>query len=215
MLTLLLSPLLSLLIGTAHAEPYFVAGAGKAQLNQHNVNGHWVQLGYDHEIDQTTNTFRIGAGWQAGSWLDFEVDYRDLGEFNSMIRFVSDKNYNQKTHGCKKPCEPTRAAWLHGETVGIAASAVIAPDWDVAPLLRLGVMHHWSDFMAHYVGTGRSIKRLNRDQGGSLSDTGFNYLLGVGVRADNLDFEVTYYPKVAAGGSAYQDAYAFTVSWRF
>ncbi len=205
--------LFSLLFGAAYAEPYVVVGVGQAKLEQLDVDGHWHQQRFAHQIDQNSSTWRLGGGYQINSWLAVEGDYRDLGEFNSLIRYVEDHEYQ---NGCTD-CD-MQAAWLSGDSRGVALSAVVAPDWKVAPMLRAGVMWHWSQFTAHKVYKD-GIVSFSREGSAStappFNDSGHNWLLGLGVRAGKFDAEVTWFPNIASGGSAYHDIYAFTLSARF
>jgi hypothetical protein len=205
--------LLALLAAPVLAEPYLVAGVGQARFSAVDVDGHWKQARYESRTEDTAPAWRLGAGWRLTDWLAIEGDYRNLGSFNRMLRFVSDKQY---AAGCTN-CE-VRTAWLHGKTHGIAASAVIAPDWQVAPMLRAGVLWHWSQFTAHYA-HGNGIYSYSREgkhaDAPPFNDTGPGWLLGAGVRAGRFDAELTWYPGVASGGSAYHDIYSATLSVRF
>jgi hypothetical protein len=197
----------------AVAEPYLVVGVGQARFSPVDVDGHWQQARYESRTEDTDATWRLGVGLQLTDWLSVEGDYRNFGSFNRMLRFVSDAQY---AAGCTD-CE-VRTAWLHGKTHGLAASAVIAPDWQVAPMLRAGVLWHWSQFTAHYA-DGDAIHSYSRE-GKSASappfnDSGPGWLLGAGVRAGRFDAEFTWYPAVASGGSAYHDIYSATLSVRF
>ena len=208
------------------AEPYLVAGFGKARLIEDQTDDLWHQTGFAHLTAERSNTWRVGLGLKLNRYLSAELDYRDLGQFNQQSLAVSDLggpgSYNTRTRTCNGPCEPTSSAWQHGTTQGVGLSLVAAPDWEIAPLVRAGMFYHRSSFFSsqsygsqpHTQTLAVFHSNAESSINESFNDNRLGVLLGVGVRLRYLEFEYVYYPKVAAGVSPYRDIATLTLSFR-
>lgn len=214
--------LLILLTGTAQAQ-YLVIGAGQANLKSVNKDNLWQQEGFGHENYEQTPTYKIGFGYKINRWLSAEVDYRNLGNYSSTALWVGDAKgagqYNPTTRHCNVGCEPTSNAGVHGRTDGFGVSLVAAPDWDIAPLLRLGAFYYRSSFNVDIVfGTlgdhQTQLQHLDTDGRSSFNSSGISPMVGVGVRARWLEIEATYFPKVGSGVSPYLAVTTLTASVR-
>ena len=124
------------LFSTSHAiepEPYLVVGFGKARLIEDQTDNLWHQTGFQHMAAEKSNTWRLGFGLRLNRYLAAELDYRDLGQFNSQALFTGDLgnpgSYNPATRQCNGPCNKSLSSWQHGETDGLGLSLIAAPDW--------------------------------------------------------------------------------------
>ncbi len=194
------------------AEPYVTAGFGQATLHAANIDNLWQQTGFDHKEDQKSNAWKIGVGLKLNRYLDTELDYRDLGKFNSMSLYTDDNgrpgDYNPRTRSCNGPCGATVASWQNGSTTGVGLSLVAHPNWTVAPFIRLGTFYHASKFtVTQAVGdrTTTLIRYSADPRGTDFSDKGIAPMIGAGVRWRGLELEYTRYPKASGPASPYQD----------
>lgn len=214
---------LLLLIGDAYADSYLVMGVGQSHLQAVNADNLWRQEGFGHENYQESPTYKIGVGYKVKSWLSAELDYRNLGNYSSTALWVGDAvgagQYNPAIRRCNGECEQTSYAGIHGRTSGVGASIVAAPDWDIAPLLRLGAFYYRSSFNVDIVfGTlgdhQTQLQHLDTDGRSSFNSSGISPMVGVGVRARWLEIEATYFPKVGSGVSPYLAVTTLTASVR-
>lgn len=101
---------------------YLIVGGGASKLNHTGDNGLWMQEGYDYVHEKKTPTFQIGLGLRMSDRFRAEIDYRDLGSFNAMVRHTTDEAYDPVTHGCYGACPATQTGFIHSDAKGIAVS---------------------------------------------------------------------------------------------
>lgn len=214
--------LLILLTGTAQAQ-YLVIGAGQANLKSVNKDNLWQQEGFGHENYEQSPTYKIGLGYKINRWLSAEVDYRNLGNYSSDALWVGDAgrdgHYDPKSKRCINACEQTTFAGIHGRTEGVGVSVVAAPDWEIAPLLRLGAFYYRSSFNVDIVfGTlgdhQTNLQHLDTDGTSSFKSSGISPMIGVGVRAKWVELEYTYFTKVGGAVNPYSAVSTITVAAR-
>lgn len=212
-----------LAVGVAHAGDFYATGGfGKAMLRETQQDNLWQQNGFDHVSAQHSNAWKLGVGLKLNRYLSAELDYRDLGQFNSDAIYVDDSghpgNYNAKRHACDGPCSTSFASWQHGTTRGIGLSIVAAPDWDCAPFLRAGAFYHRSTFTVTQMKADPAITKLSTysydPRGIEFSDNKIGPMVGAGVRYKFLDVEWTYYPKAGGPASPYSNISTVLVSAR-
>lgn len=199
--------LLILLTGTAQASDlYLTAGFGKSVLKQVETDNLWRQQGFELVTEEKSNAWKLGVGLRLNRYLSAELDYRDLGQFNSNGVFVADAgrpgDYNAKMHACDGPCTESIAGYQHGTTKGIGLSLIAAPDWTVAPFVRLGAFYHLSQYSTTQLPTDQPHSTHFFNQFTS-KDNGIGPMVGAGIRMDWVEVEWNYYPKAAGTDSPY------------
>lgn len=217
--------LLILLTGTAQAQFYGIAGFGKSQLIESRTDNDFHQNGFGDMTEDRSNAWKLGVGYKLSRNFAFEVDYRDLGQFNQTSMYVSDLggegHYNG--HGCNGECEATSISYQHGTTKGIGASFLAYPDWNVAPFIRAGAFWHSSKFYsAQKFGSLPTQKQFGvfhdnaeaPDYKTPFRSEGLNAMVGAGIRAGMFDVEYTYYSKVQSWCAPYQNISSLMVSVR-
>lgn len=210
--------LLILLTGTAQASDFYaVAGFGKSVLHPIGVDNVWSQQGFELVTEEKSNAWKVGVGLHLTRWLAAEMDYRDLGQFNSNGVFVADAgrpgDYVTAKHACDGPCTESIAGYQHGTTKGIGLSLIAAPDWTVAPFVRVGAFYHKSEFSTVQLPTDQqhATHFFNRMQ---FNDSGIGPMVGAGIRMDWLEVEWNYYPKAAGTDSPYSTITSVMVNVR-
>lgn len=205
-----------LFTSTVHAELYMTGGVGKADLRHYEQNGYWYQEGYDYKFDEKANAWKIGVGWQINRRWAVEADYRDLGEYNGIARFVSDENYNVDAKTCRDPCEPTLTGWQNGTANGIGLSAIYALPGKITPFIRGGMFVHNVKFSSYTTLVETPLdRRLYEVRDENFERISARPFAGIGVRYKDFDIEYTFYPDVGTVLTAYRNVSTVMVSVRF
>lgn len=215
---------LLLLCGEAQAQLYLTAGFGQATMKEVELDGWWHQEAFGHVTEEKSNAWKLGVGFKLNRYLSAELDYRDLGQFNQHILSVSDLggpgSYNANTKQCNGPCEATSSSYQHGYTKGIGLSLVAAPDWPVAPFVRIGYLYHFSNFYSsqrygsvpYQVNPVKITFNNNGFDGPSFKSEGLGRMIGFGVRASWLSVEYTRYPDSGPTNGPWKDVETLMVN---
>ena len=197
------------------ADFYGIVGIGTGTLEQVKLDKWWYQERSDHRWEEGTNVYKAGIGLDVSRHLALEVDYRDLGRFNSVARWVGQEDlYNPITNQCEPaPCPPNQTAYGTGTVKGVVLSAVVKYPLDrlggVTPYARLGVMHFEQSYNVYYTpdpGSGEPDTVLKTWH---ESRSGFAPVYGVGVQYEWVWAEWTNYHSIASTNSAFQNASTF------
>lgn len=210
--------LAALATGMARAagDFYLTLGLGQATLHQLRHNGHWYQDGYGYVLDEKANAWKIGAGWQVSRRLALEADWRDLGEYNGIARFVNDDNYNVDQQTCREPCDPTLTGWQNGTARGLGLSAVFSQPGRITPFIRAGAFVHQVKFRSYVALADSPLdRRIHTTTDDNFDRIGVRAFGGIGVRYKNLDIEYTFYPDVGTVLTAYRHVSTLMISARF
>lgn len=200
----------------ADPVPYLVLGAGTSVLKTTPQNDLWHQDGFANEANEQSNAWRVGLGLRLTGWLSVEGDYRSLGHYSNDALFVGDSpghrgHYNVATSRCNGRCDPSVSGYQNGGTEGLGLSLVAAPDWTVAPLLRLGGFYHRSSFTSTQFWPSadphaQRLRQFDHDGPTLFYDNGVGWLLGAGVKIGNtFSLEYNYTPKAGGPVSPYDD----------
>ena len=194
------------------ADFYGVVGVGTGTLEQVKQDKWWYQEKFDHRWEEGTNVWKVGAGWNVSPYLALEVDYRDLGRFNSVARWVEQEDlYDPHLNDCPSGCPPTQTAYGTGTVKGVVLSTLLKYPLDpVTPYARLGVMHFEQSYNVYYTPSGEgaygtTLRHWNE------SRSGFAPVYGLGVQYKGVWAEFTQYHSVASKNSAFQNASTFMV----
>jgi hypothetical protein len=221
---LIVAPLTSSCAHAADPEPYLILGAGASHLKTTGTDDLWHQQGFANETAEHSNAWRIGVGLKITRWLSVEGDYRSLGQYSAFGLWVGDAprvpgNYNVATGQCNGPCNPTISSYQKGATDGIGLSFVAAPDWTIAPLVRLGGFYHRSSFTSTQFWPddphARTARQFDHDGPTLFSDSAVGLLVGVGLNIGSVfSLEYDYYPKAGGPVSPYEDISTVMLSAR-
>lgn len=199
----------------AQAEGFYgVVGVGTGTLEQVKLDKWWYQEAFDHRWEEKTNVWKVGAGWDVGRYVSLEVDYRDLGRFNSVARWVQEEDlYNPITNQCEpEPCPPRQTAYGTGTVKGVVLSTLLKYPVDklggLTPYVRLGIMHFEQSYNVYYTPLpaeedGVSLRTWHEGR------QGLSPVYGLGFQYKYLWGEFTQYHSVASTNSAFQNASTF------
>jgi hypothetical protein len=133
-------------------ESYFTVGLGKGYLRNNGENMWWQQTGWDHYVNEKSNVYRIGLGYDLKRWLAVELNYHDLGTYEHFAGFViPEQQYNAATENCVAQCPNTRWGYLWGSAYSY--SLTLIPSWHVTDNLslfgRFGYQRYHARFKAY------------------------------------------------------------------
>lgn len=210
---------------TSQAGDYYLtAGIGESRLQHPQVNGWWIQQGFDYTIREKANTWKLGAGKRLNKYVSVEADFHKFGDFNMYAGFIADEeHYNPNSPTlCDGPCSPTKWAYLRGSAH--AFSANIIGTYPLTPILavrgRIGYAYYEATFEM-YASPYDPMGKKWEEGFARFDQKGFSPVYGLGVSLWNFVFEYNKFPGVQANGgaccSAYQAASEKTISyvWTF
>lgn len=208
-----LAVLLFLLSPSAFGGWYAAIGTGEVEIKQRRENMWWYQEGFSHEFDEETNGYTITIGKQITRRFAIEIDYRNLGEFNSYAGYVQpDSNYDPITRGCNGPCNRTQWGWHHAEVKGFGLS--ILGNYPVTKNLsataRVGMYYYRSE-------TRVRVTDLDPDPYARYTvtweqtETALAHFYGVGMAYKQFLLEAVKYSDVSSSLSPHGDAVGIMV----
>lgn len=200
----------------AEESPWYgIVGGGVTNFHKLPDNGGWYQQGWDYQHETRSSTFILGVGRHLNGRWDAELDYRDLGTFNGIVRFVGDENYNPQTAGCIGVCQSTQTAMVRADSKGVGLSIVLNTSDEPAHLFaRAGVFLYGSRTHIRAVqDPSDPMNRglLNIDGKRSWLATPF---LGLGIKAGPVAIELNEYFKTGGQYAPMQRAETVTASIR-
>lgn len=187
---------------------YTAIGTGEVEIKQRRDDMWWYQESFSHEFDEKTNGYTITVGKQISRHFAVEIDYRNLGEFNSYAGYVQpDSNYNPITGGCNGPCNRTQWGWQHAEVKGFGLSVLgnYPLTKNLSATARAGLYVYRSE-------TNVRVPDFNPDPYGrsyvtwEQTETGVAPFYGVGIAYKQFLVEAVKYSDAGSSLSPHGDA---------